>query len=232
MSWNKAYSIFPLSTFVQYKGYKLVGRYKLAARDNLSCFSLRGYSFRPWNLQGLIRLEEHHLNHPIRKYRRVGDRFTWTIPFDTKNVQWSETPDQVLECDSFKMIARIGEGYGVNQPIACHIDATKVMDETPNYRYLCSMDFFRFLNQHFKYSILREPRDSELCARPSLHAGAMADCEGPSLNRIGNSEKLKLRTSRETKFPDWYREWERLSGDENGFPEFSESVINELGPPE
>ena len=232
MSWNKAYSIFPLSTFVQYKGYKLVGRYKTLARDNRLCFSLRGDSLRPWNLQGLIRLDEHHLNHPIRKYRRVGDGFTWTIPFDTKNVQWSQIPDRVLEYQSFKMIARIGKGYGINQPIACHIGAIRVMDETLSYSYLCSMDFLRFLHQHFKYSIRREPRDSELCARPSVHAGGMANCEGPSLNRIGNSEKLKSRALREAEFPDWYRKWERLRGDENGFPEFSKSIINELGPPE
>lgn len=65
-----------------------------------------------------IPLEEHHLNHPVRKYRRVGDGFSWTIPFDTKNIQWSKIPDQVLEHQSFKMIALIGEGHGVNEPIA------------------------------------------------------------------------------------------------------------------
>ena len=95
MSWNKAYSLFPLSTFVEYEGYKLVAKY------SPSCLSLRGHSSRGSNLQELIRLEEHHLKHPIRKYRRVGDGFTWKIPFDTKNVQWSNIPDQVLEYQSF-----------------------------------------------------------------------------------------------------------------------------------
>ena len=105
MSWNKAYSMYPFSTFVQYNSYKLVdGRYRVAG-DKLFCFSLKVYSFRTGSFQGLIQLQEHQIKHPIRNYRRVGDEFTWTIPFDTKNVQWSEIPDQVLEYQSFQTFA-------------------------------------------------------------------------------------------------------------------------------
>ena len=230
MSWNKSYSIFPLSTFVQYKGYKLVGKYRPAARDDLSCFSLRGDSFGGWNLQELIRLEEHHLNHPIRKYRRVGDGLTWTIPFDTKNVQWSKIPDQVLEYQSFKIIARMVKAYRINEPIACHIGAMEYMNETLRYRYLCSIELLRFLKSHFDYSIL-EPLDTEPSARPVVHAGTIDDRECHPLRRIKDPEKAKARTSRDAEFPDWYREWERLSGDGNVFPEFSEKIIGEIGPP-
>ena len=95
MSWNKAYSIYPLSTFVQHKGYKLVGgRYKVVG-DKLFCFSLEIYSFRKGNFQALIQTQEHHNGHPIRQHRMIGDEFTWAIPFDTKNVQWSEIPDRM-----------------------------------------------------------------------------------------------------------------------------------------
>lgn len=231
MSWNKAYSIFPLSTFVQYKGYKLVGKDRPTDRDNLSCSSLRGYSLRGLNLRELLRLEEHHPNHLIRKYRRVGDRFTWTIPFDTKNVQWSKIPDQVLAYQSFQMIARVVGAYRVNEPIACQISVMEYINETLRYRYLCSNDFFRFLKSHFNFSILMEPLDTEPSARPVFHAGTMGDREGHSLRRITDPEKAKARTSRDAEFPDWYREWERLSGDENVFPEFSRRIIDEIGPP-
>ena len=226
MSWNKAYSIFPLSTFVQYQGYQLAAKYSPC------CLSLKGYSSRGWNLQKFIRLEEHHLNHPIRKYRRVRDGFTWTIPLDTKNVQWSKIPDQVLEYQSFKIMARIGGGYAINEPIGCHIRAREFMDETLSYRYLCSIDLFRFLQSHFCTSILIEPRDTEPSARPVIHAGTMGNRKGPSIKRIEDPEKSKSRTSRDAEFPDWYRAWERLREDENGFPEFSERTIGRLGPPE
>ncbi len=45
--------------------------------------------------------EENGSNHPIRNSRLVGDRFTWTIPFDTKHVTWSRTPDYILEYADF-----------------------------------------------------------------------------------------------------------------------------------
>ena len=105
MSWNNAYSIYPFSTFVQYKGYKLVGGRYQVVRDKLVYISLKMNSLPKGNFQGLIRLQEHPIKHPIRNYRRVGDEFTWTIPFDTKNVQWSEIPDQVLEYQSFQTFA-------------------------------------------------------------------------------------------------------------------------------
>lgn len=47
--------------------------------------------------------EEKRYNHPIRERRRLGDRYTWTIPFNTKNVESSKTPDYVLEHACFKM---------------------------------------------------------------------------------------------------------------------------------
>ena len=231
MSWNKAYSIFPLSTFGQYKGYNLVGRYRPAPRDNLSCSSLRGYSLRGQNLQELLRREEDHLNHTIRKYRRVGDGFTWTIPFNTKNVQWSKIPDQVLEYQYFQMVAPIVKAYRVNEPIACHIGAIEYINETLRYRYLCSIDLFRFLKSHIDYPILMEPLDTEPSTRPVVHASTMGDREGHPLRRFTDPEKAKARMSRDAEFPDWYREWERLSGDGHLSPEVTEEVIAEIGPP-
>lgn len=83
-SWNKAYSKLLLSTFVQYKGYQL------RAESSRSSSFLKGYSLKGWNMHELMWLEEKRLNHLIRTCRRVGDGFAWTIPFDTKNVQWSK----------------------------------------------------------------------------------------------------------------------------------------------
>ena len=104
------------------------------------------------------------------------------------------------------MIARIGGGYGVNEPIACQIYVKEFMDETLSYRYLCSIDLFRFLNSYFHSSILIEPRDTEPSARPAIHAGIMGNRKGLSLKRIGDSEKSKSRTSRDAEFPDWYKD--------------------------
>ena len=135
--------------------------------------------------------------------------------------------------------------YGINGPIACHIGAIRVMEKPLSYRYSCSPDLFNLLDWHFNDSILSEPRDLGLSARPSFHVDITVNCDGPSLDCTGDSEKSKLRASREAEFPDWYRKWERprrvengygkwdrWSRDENGFPEFPEDYISELGPPE
>ena len=42
-------------------------------------------------------------NHPIRKRKCVNDAYTWIITFDTRKVEWSKTPDYVLEHACFKM---------------------------------------------------------------------------------------------------------------------------------
>ena len=47
--------------------------------------------------------EEKRRNHPIRERRRIGDGYTWMIPFNTRQVEWSRTPDYVLEHACFKM---------------------------------------------------------------------------------------------------------------------------------
>lgn len=219
MSWNKAYSIFPRSTFIQYNGFKL------EAKDSRSCFSPGEKTFAGWNLQELVWLEEQPLNHPIRKYRRVGDGFSWTIPFNTKNVQWSKIPDYVLEYQSFKMNPLAGFFDGVVRPVAYQTVATEFMDETLSYRYLCNRDLFRFLNQHFGSAVPTEPHDTELTARQIYPACTKGNHEGSSLNRVGDPEKTKPRTSRDAEFPDWYRKWERLSGDGNGFPKFRKGPL-------
>ena len=62
-------------------------------------------SSRRGELQGAARSEERrpHTNHPIRNSRRVGDKYSWIIPFDTTYVADSETPDYVLEYAIFTL---------------------------------------------------------------------------------------------------------------------------------
>ena len=99
MSWNKVYSVFPLSTPIQHKGYQL------KPIDDHHAPLVNKYSRRGWDMQEIMWPEEKRINHPVRKYRRLGDRFTWTIPVDSKKVEWSKTPDYVLEYASFRMVS-------------------------------------------------------------------------------------------------------------------------------
>ena len=156
MSWNKAYSVFPLSTFVQYKGCEL------GARGRLSSFLKEyfGYPLRGWDMQELMRLEEKRLNHPIRKYRQVGDGFTWIIPFDTEHVQGSKLPDYVLDYACFQMESRQGMLVADYQ-----IFTYTYIDRTLKYRYLFNWDMLRFIGDKIDCSTAIEPRKIDQSAK-------------------------------------------------------------------
>ena len=145
MSWNKAYSVFPLWTFFQYKGYQL------RAKSSRSSSFLKRYSLRRWNMHELMWLEEKRLSHPIRTCRRVGDGFAWTIPFDTKNVQWSKVPDHVLVYASYRMHSREDE-----MPIAYEIYAIEFRDQKLNYRCLSISHMLWFLREKVNYSTAQD----------------------------------------------------------------------------
>ncbi len=115
VSWNKAYSLFPLSTHVQRKGYLL--------KELEDYITSPEYTQQGWKLEELRWPEEKRLNHPIKHTRRVGDRFTWTIPLNTEGVTGSKTPDYVLEHACF--------GMSVNGDDGSDADLSNLFYKTP-----------------------------------------------------------------------------------------------------
>lgn len=64
--------------------------------------SVTKYTRRGWKLRGLDwPAERRFSNLPVHNSRRVGDRLSWIIPFDTESVEHSKTPDHVLEYADF-----------------------------------------------------------------------------------------------------------------------------------
>ncbi len=109
MNWNKAYSMFSLSKFVQYKGY----HWKLWAA---------AFCYETILLEGGICMNacaERCLNPTFRRCRWVGDEFIWTISYETKNVQWSKIADHVLEYASCNMYSQKVKVYEVVHLTAC-----------------------------------------------------------------------------------------------------------------
>lgn len=88
ISWNNGYAIFPKSTFISHKGFLahvLDGNLK----DD--------YSRYGWKTQDVQWDEDEERDHSFVPERRVGDKHSWTIAFDTTEVSWSPTPGFVLE---------------------------------------------------------------------------------------------------------------------------------------
>lgn len=93
ISWDKAYAIFPVPTFVHRKTFLL--------RQDGDKQGLRKYDKRGWKLQKLSILKDRVPSHTLQPLRRVGDEFTWVIPFAISNVKdegmeiWEGHPDSI-----------------------------------------------------------------------------------------------------------------------------------------
>lgn len=107
ITWNKAYSIFPNITFVRHKTVPL------RALDHLEQPYYIKYRERGFDLEPRVSTREkgEFVIRPGASYaqRRIGDRYTWTIKLDTKDVE-PATPDHLFESNSFS----------ISEPISGH----------------------------------------------------------------------------------------------------------------
>ncbi len=215
MSWNKAYSLFPLSTHIQRKGYLL--------KELEDYITSAEYTQQGWKLEELMWPEEKRLNHPIRHTRRVGDRFTWTIPLNTEGVTGSKTPDYVLEHACFGTSVNGDDGSDAdlsnlfyNTPpdssLSDHervshytITARKIIAKTLKYAYTCSNTRMRdYIRLRVDRTTLMELRKiglqdfDEYVADPhNIH------------KRIENIERPATWTYWDDELPKWYKAWEQ-----------------------
>ncbi|KAL9580239.1 MAG: hypothetical protein Q9212_004611 [Teloschistes hypoglaucus] len=97
ISWNKAYAIYPQSSFIHHKSYLL------KKMDDYNGRSVAKYDARGWRSQDVLWPEEEASHGCIVKPRRLNDKFTWTIPFDVIDVAPAATPDFVLEFSTWKL---------------------------------------------------------------------------------------------------------------------------------
>lgn len=212
-TWNKAYAIFPLPTFVHHKGYLL------KPLDNYLSTLLEKYSRRGWRFQGEMWPEEVSAKQPIQVGRRIGDEFTWMIPFDTSNVNWSKTPDLVLEYSSFKV------GHGGPDGTNYEVSATRFEAEVLRHQYLYGApDWMKFLGKRVDELTILELYKLAPELRP-------APFRGPLYRTDENDRYALYRMTaggfmRETgkpngwtywddEIPKWYQAWRQSVADSN-----------------
>ena len=95
ISWNKAYALYPQSSFLHHKTYLLT-----PMNDHFGQL-LAKYEMRGWIPQDILWPEDEALHSSILQDRRVGDRWTWIISFNNTGVDYPEMPDSVLEYSTF-----------------------------------------------------------------------------------------------------------------------------------
>lgn len=64
---------------------------------------LRKYYRRGWRWEEKLSEEDDNLARSIQSFRRIGDRWSWTIPLSTENVERGLEPDLVLESTTFEL---------------------------------------------------------------------------------------------------------------------------------
>ncbi|KAF1809576.1 hypothetical protein P152DRAFT_441373 [Eremomyces bilateralis CBS 781.70] len=99
ITWNKAYSIFPIQTVIHHK------LYALKPMDEDFGSVLNELSNQGWTTRDIIwpELAADAQSHEISGYRRVGDQSTLVILLHTYNVQKASTPDSVTEYAQFEV---------------------------------------------------------------------------------------------------------------------------------
>lgn len=110
ISWNKAYSLFPHSTFIKKECFLLCsysGEKSLAQR--LSDLGQLGIKMKTisWDRRresiGERNYGGNRRTDTLTRRRRIGDKYTWVVSLDTKAVITPEQPDGVLESTTFRL---------------------------------------------------------------------------------------------------------------------------------
>lgn len=207
ISWNKAYSVFPLPTFIQRTCY-LLSSWTKGTTNSAQVLSRRGL-----NVQGVMWPEDNRRNHPIRRRRRIGDRFTWTIPFDTREVQTSKTPDYVLEYACFEVYGLAtdfadidDENGGVrNYTLWMEMLDSKVL----KYRYTYGEDEMRdFFMARLHASTIIELLKLNAAERPTEYREILNNTRDIDLD-LRDFDPPASWTYRDDDIPKWYKAFEK-----------------------
>ena len=207
ITWNNAYSLFPLSTFVRYKVHLLV-----ELREHYSS-CVRKYSARGWQIQQSMCTEEEHDNRPLEEYRRVGDRYTWKIPLDILRVQWSKVPDFVIEYASFSVEAVRKYGFferHMEKDTIYNLKALPFDAHCLRYRYIHGQApqhnprvqwWLCFLRKRCDWLTTFEIDKLKPQDRPAFNLRRVLNLEAKHV------ENPDYWVYRDSEIPRWYKEW-------------------------
>lgn len=215
LSWNRAYAIYPIPTFLNHKGYML--RDEAEFEENLAS----KYRSRGWSYEDVEWTTGNPTNHLMKLPRRVGDRYTWQIDLDTTNVSPSQMPDSVLDYAEFGIRNFFSNQFP--QRFAHYpISAKAFRACTLRHEYLYAPNgWIEFLQEKMDHFTLRELRKLTLAERPADDAlnDLIGDGNGvyQRVDDIVDSQgwvKPDTWTYYDCEIPDLYREWEQRRLDE------------------
>ena len=213
LSWNKAYSVFALPTSIQQK------RYLLLHYASINKEETQDNPPNLWRAQGVMWPEDNCDNHPIREYRRVGDRYSWMIPFDTRKVEWSQTPDYVLESACFKMDLSTSYSnnclYNFDTEDVRHygVEAYTLKSPVLKHAYVVGDDLMAgFLERRLHAATVLELRKLDPSQRPTNYDAILRSLGSVGELLLGFQPPASW-TYRDYEMPRWYRAFEKYNSE-------------------
>ena len=206
ISWNKAFALFPLTTFFQHKSFML------RKLDDFYKSVVQKYTERGWKTLELMWPEDKKDNHPIRRYRRVGDRFSWVIQFDTREITWSQNPDFVLEHACFG-IKNYEDYYGrvSAQRSYYFLEAPLFVSHALRYRYTYQYewsDWVQFLGERSDRMTLLALRKTRSQQQLPGYVELLHRISSGDAGSSDNLQKPLMWTYWDSEIPGWYEAWE------------------------
>lgn len=153
ITWNKAFALFPRTTFLRHHAYplsKLTEYYTLLHAK----YTRRGWAMRT--------LPPHSSTPPeLSSYRRVGDRMSWQMTLDAQSVVQTGQPDYVLEYSQFDVTSGFSDYQGrwdeLEYAAAFKIEAQLWTSNVLRYKYtFVNTDFMREFGSRMDYSTLAQ----------------------------------------------------------------------------
>jgi len=223
VTWNKAYSIFPVQTVIHHKFYPL----KPLDDDFGSVLNELGN--QGWTTRDMIwpDLAADRVR-KIHRFRRVGDRFSLVIPLSIINVRQASTPDFVIEYSQLKVTTEPSNAPGAFQQGAFQQGAFNLFQQnqplqnqfpqirshrliSPALRHEYTLAFgpwHNYVTERLQRWTWVELHKLEPGKRPEQFTDGI-----PHHSNLSLPEEFQMSKTwdyADDQIPEWYREWEQM----------------------
>lgn len=201
LTWNKAYAIFPQSTFNYRHGVAVRNK------DNFYESHAEKYKRREYRISELQKSDRRRSKPEFARIRRAGDDLTWRIVFDTTGLDRPKTPDSILEYSTFGFVANT---TAIRSGVPYRLRAYPFEAYVLQYQYTrpdCP-DFFESIQAKVDQLTMEELQRLPEILRPRSYLQMIANPVFLGLYRaelfVNGTSLLKCY---DVQIPQWYTEW-------------------------
>ena len=206
ITWNKAYSIFPMQTLIHRKCHPLRlwnDEFGSLLREQVS----QGWTNRDVIWPELTTDARHRISNG---HRRVGDQSSLTISLDTNDVQKASTPDSAIEFAQFEIFTELESPFAQVRSERRGPSRIRVQElKSPALRHgytFASSSWRKFVIERLQRWVWLELLKLKAGERPEQFENGIPNHSDISLPSDFQSETWDYA---DDQIPAWYKEWEQ-----------------------